>query len=124
MGILSNLEPKPVFHYFEEICKIPHGSANTKAISDYCVRFAKEHQLKHIQDDANNVIIFKKGTEGYENAAPVILQGHLDMVCENEKGCDIDFTKDSLDLQGRRTKSWPKSWASILRMQARGTWMM
>lgn len=98
MGILSNLEPKPVFHYFEEICKIPHGSANTKAISDYCVRFAKEHQLKHIQDDANNVIIFKKGTEGYENAAPVILQGHLDMVCEKEKGCDIDFTKDSLDL--------------------------
>lgn len=99
MGILSNLEPKPVFHYFEEICKIPHGSTNTKAISDYCVQFAKEHQLNYIQDDVNNVIIFKNGTEGYETAAPVILQGHLDMVCEKESGCGIDFTKDGLELE-------------------------
>lgn len=99
MGILSNLEPKPVFDYFEEICKIPHGSTNTKAISDYCVKFAKEHHLNHIQDDVNNVIIFKKGTDGYENAAPVILQGHLDMVCEKENDCNIDFTKDGLDLR-------------------------
>lgn len=99
MGILSNLEPASVFHYFEEICGIPHGSSNTKAISDYCVNFAKEHGLEYIQDDYNNVIIFKEGTEGYENSAPVMLQGHLDMVCEKESGCAIDFTKDGLDLQ-------------------------
>lgn len=99
MGILSTLEPKAVFHYFEEICGIPHGSTNTKAISDYCVAFAKEHELRYIQDEANNVIIFKDGTKGYENSAPVILQGHLDMVCEKEAGYDIDFTKDGLRLQ-------------------------
>ncbi|MDD7402673.1 MAG: aminoacyl-histidine dipeptidase [Butyribacter sp.] len=99
MGILSNLEPAPVFHYFEEICGIPHGSTNTKAISDYCVTFAKEHHLNYIQDDSNNVIIFKDGTPGYENSAPVMLQGHLDMVCEKEADCDIDFTKDGLSLE-------------------------
>jgi len=99
MGILLNLEPKPVFRYFEEICGIPRGSGNTKAVSDYCVAFAKEHNLKYIQDSINNVIIFKDGTKGYENSAPVMLQGHLDMVCEKDKGCDIDFSKDGLVLQ-------------------------
>lgn len=99
MGILSNLEPASVFHYFEEICSIPHGSTNTKAISDYCVQFAKEHELKYIQDDMNNVIIFKPGTTGYENSASVMLQGHLDMVCEKEADCEIDFQKDGLTLQ-------------------------
>lgn len=99
MGILSNLEPKPVFHYFEEICKIPHGSKNTRQISDYCVNFAKERGLNYIQDDANNVIIFKPGTEGYEDSAPVMLQGHLDMVCEKEKNCSIDMGKEGLQLQ-------------------------
>lgn len=99
MGILSNLEPKPVFHYFEEICAIPHGSSNTKAISDYCVEFAKAHSLRYIQDNSDNVIIFKDGTAGYEQSAPVVLQGHLDMVCEKDSDCNIDFSKDGLTLQ-------------------------
>ena len=60
MGVLSNLEPKKVFHYFEEICKIPHGSYNTKQLSDYLVNFAKERGLTSYQDDANNVIIIKE----------------------------------------------------------------
>lgn len=98
MGILSNLEPKSVFYYFEQICSIPHGSGDTKAISDYCVDFAKEQNLRYIQDASNNVIIFKDGTKGYENSAPVILQGHLDMVCEKENGYEIDFEKDGLKL--------------------------
>ncbi len=101
MGILSNLEPKSVFHYFEEICAIPHGSSNTKAISDYCVNFAKAHGLNYIQDDSDNVIIFKNGTAGYEQSAPVILQGHLDMVCEKDSDINIDFSKDGLTLQLR-----------------------
>ena len=99
MGILSNLEPKPVFRYFEEICAIPHGSSNTKAISDYCVNFAKTHGLRYIQDDSDNVIIFKAGTSGYEQSSPVILQGHLDMVCEKDSDSNIDFNKDGLTLQ-------------------------
>lgn len=99
MGILSNLEPKPVFHFFEEICQIPHGSTNTKQISDYCAGFAEKRGLKYIQDKSNNVIIFKPGTAGYENNAPIMLQGHLDMVCEKDKDCTIDMEKEGLQLQ-------------------------
>lgn len=74
MAILENFEPKNVFHYFEEICDIPHGSGNTKQISDYLVNFAKEHDLKYVQDDMNNVVIYKPATPGYENAPTVILR--------------------------------------------------
>lgn len=99
MGILSNLKPEPVFHYFEEICQIPHGSGNTKEISDYCVRFAKERGLRYIQDEANNIMIFKPGTAGYEDSAPVILQGHMDMVCEKESDCNIDMDREGVRLE-------------------------
>lgn len=99
MGILDNLEPKRVFYYFEEICKIPHGSRNTKQISDYLVSFAKEQGLKYIQDEANNVVIFKDATPGYENAPTVILQGHCDMVTEKVPGSTHDFLTDGLDLE-------------------------
>lgn len=99
MGVLDGLEPREVFRYFEEICEIPHGSGNTKAISDHCVAFAREKGLRYRQDESNNVIIWKPGTKGYEASPPVILQGHLDMVCEKESGCAIDFEKDGLKLQ-------------------------
>ena len=98
MGILSNLEPAPVFKYFEEICNIPHGSGNTDAISNFCAYFAIEHGLKYIKDENNNVIIWKEGTKGYENSPSVIIQGHLDMVCEKEAGCNINFEKDGIKL--------------------------
>ena len=99
MSVLENLQPKRVFYYFEEITKIPHGSGNTKEISDYLVNFAKEHQLRWIQDESNNVIIFKPASKGYENAPVVMLQGHMDMVCEKVPGSNHDFTKDPLKLQ-------------------------
>lgn len=98
MAVLENCEPKRVFHYFEEICKIPHGSGNTRQISDYLVQFAKDHDLKYIQDEMNNVVIYKPGTAGYENAPTVIVQGHMDMVCEKRPDVDHDFTKDGLNL--------------------------
>ena len=98
MKVLENLEPKKVFHYFEEICSIPHGSRNTKQISDYLVDFAKAHGLTYYQDELNNVVIIKEASKGYENAEPVIIQGHMDMVCEKEKGCDIDF--DLVEMMG------------------------
>ncbi len=98
MRVLENLQPERVFYHFEEIAKIPHGSGNTKQISDYLVAFAKAHNLEHYQDEINNVIIIKEATEGYENAEAVIIQGHMDMVCEKESGCNIDFEKDGLDL--------------------------
>lgn len=98
MSVLEELKPAEVWKYFEKICEIPHGSSNTKMISDYCVEFAKEHNLRYIQDKFNNVIIFKDGTAGYENSQPVIIQGHLDMVCEKENDCPIDMDKEGLEL--------------------------
>lgn len=93
-----NLESQKVFDYFEEISAIPHGSRNTKQISDYLVSFAKAHNLEHYQDAENNVIIIQEATDGYEHAAPIIIQGHMDMVCEKENESTIDFEKDGLDL--------------------------
>ena len=98
MQVLDNLQPKMVFHYFEEICSIPHGSRNTKQISDYCVKFAEEHSLEYYQDNNNNVIIIKEASKGCENVAPVIIQGHLDMVCEKVPTSDIDMEKEGLKL--------------------------
>lgn len=99
MRVLDHLEPHSVFHFFEDLCQIPHGSRNTKAISDYCVRFAEARGLRCKQDELNNVIIWKDGTEGYENAPTVILQGHLDMVTEKTPENPIDFMKDPLQLR-------------------------
>lgn len=84
---------------FETLCAIPHGSRDTKAISDYCVRFAQERGLSWQQDASNNVIIRKPASPGYEDHPTVILQGHLDMVCEKDADCDIDFAKDGLRLR-------------------------
>lgn len=98
MRVLDQCNPKRVFYYFEELCKIPHGSGNTKEISDYLVAFAREHQLKYYQDEKHNVIIYKEATEGYEHIAPVILQGHMDMVCEKEQNSTHNFAEEGLDL--------------------------
>ncbi len=95
---LAGLAPESVFYYFEQLCKIPHGSGNTKAISDYLVAFAKEQGLHYIQDEANNVILFCDATPGYEDHAPVILQGHMDMVCEKDVDCPINMETDGLDV--------------------------
>ncbi len=95
---LSGLEPEAVFGYFEALCAIPHGSGNTKLISDYLVSFAREHGLRYIQDELNNVLIFQEGTCGMENHAPVILQGHMDMVCEKDGDCPIDMDREGLDI--------------------------
>ena len=97
--VLENLEPKAVFHFFEDLTRIPHGSRNTKAISDYCVSFAKERGLWVYQDALNNVIIKKPASAGYEASPAVILQGHLDMVAEKTPESPIDFTKDALELR-------------------------
>ena len=98
MSMLNNCEPKRLFEYFEKICSIPHGSGNMEKISQFCLDFAKENNLKAIRDEANNVVIFKDGTKGFENENPVILQGHLDMVCQKVDGCDINFDTDGIKI--------------------------
>ena len=99
MGVLDNYEPKAVWKFFEEFSKIPHGSGNTKEISDYVVKFAEDRGLKYRQDESNNVVIFKDATEGFENSDPVILQGHIDMVAVKDEGVDKDLEKDHIDLE-------------------------
>ncbi len=95
---LAGLQPTAVFAYFEKLCSIPHGSRNTKAISDYLVSFAKEQGIRYVQDELNNVLMFQEGTCGYEHHAPVILQGHMDMVCEKDESCPINMDTDGLDV--------------------------
>ncbi|GAA0069663.1 aminoacyl-histidine dipeptidase [Clostridium sardiniense] len=99
MSVCQNLEPKKVFGFFEELTKIPHCSYHEKQISDYLVNFAKKRNLEVIQDKALNVIIRKPGTKGYENKTPVIIQGHMDMVCEKTEDSKHDFSKDPLELR-------------------------
>lgn len=98
MGVLSNLEPKKVFYYFEEITKIPHGSGNVEQISDFLVDFAKAHKLFYIQDAMKNVIMVKEATPGYENEPVVILQGHMDMVAVQTPDCTMDMKTEGLKV--------------------------
>ena len=96
MSKLSSIEPKEVFGFFENLCDIPHGSGNLQQISDFLVSFAKERNLEVTQDKELNVIIKAPGSKGYEDKAPVILQGHMDMVAVKNDDCDIDMKKDGL----------------------------
>lgn len=96
MRVLENCQPVEVFKYFEDICSIPHGSGNTDKIAAYLISFAEQHRLEHYMDEYNNVIIKKPASAGYEVAAPVILQGHSDMVCQKRDDVRIDFDKDPI----------------------------
>lgn len=101
MGVLSNLEPKNVFHFFEEITKIPHGSGNVGQISDYLANFAKERGLFWVQDELKNIIMVKEATAGYKDEPVVILQGHMDMVAVKKPGLDMDLEKEGLRVAVR-----------------------
>ena len=96
MAALENIEPKQVFYWFEQICSVPHGSGNVKKISDFLVSFASERGLDYVQDDALNVIIYAPASEGYEDSSPLIIQGHMDMVCAKTEDCKIDFLNDPI----------------------------
>ncbi len=85
-----------MFHYFGEISKIPRGSGNMKGIADYCESFAKSHGLRYLRDSADNVVIYKAATVGHENGDTVILQGHLDIVCQKIAEKEIDFEKEGI----------------------------
>ncbi len=98
MAVLEGLKPEKVFQHFESICQIPHGSGNTKQLSDWLVDFAKARNLEFYQDDMNNVIIIKEASAGYEESEPVILQGHIDMVCNQVESCTKDMATEGLDL--------------------------
>ncbi len=106
MSILKDYEPKDVLAWFEAICAIPHGSGHVATISNFLVDFAKARNLAVEQDKFSNVVIRKPATAGMENSPVVILQGHMDMVCEKDPDCAIDFAKDGLKLVTDGVKVW------------------
>lgn len=97
--MLQDLMQYDYFRYFKELSSVPRGSGHNEKISDFLVAFAKEQGLWYQQDEAYNVIIRKPASEGYEDAPGIILQGHMDMVCEAESGYAHDFTKEGLTLK-------------------------
>lgn len=99
MSVFKDLQPFGVLKQFEALCRIPHGSGHTKAVSDHCMKFAEELGLEAWQDEANNVVIVKEASRGYEDAPTVILQGHLDMVLEKTAECTKDLLTEGLDLR-------------------------
>lgn len=104
--VLDGLKPVRVMKYFEDICSIPHGSRDTDRIAQYCMKFAEEHGLDAFRDSSNNIIIRKPGSADCKSDETVIIQGHLDMVCAKESGCDIDFRRDGLRLKRDDSFIW------------------
>jgi len=98
MGKLSGLNPERVFYYFEKLTQIPRCSGEEQEVSDYLKGVALDLGLEVIQDEELNIIIKKPGTPGYENKPIIVLQGHMDMVCEKADDIDFDFSKDPIDI--------------------------
>lgn len=96
--MLEKYQPKKVFHYFEQICRIPHPSYHCEAISNYLMDFAKAHGLEAYQDQFYNVIIIKEASAGKEELEPIMIQGHMDMVTVKDDGIRIDMQKEGLQL--------------------------
>ena len=98
MSVLNNLKPVKVFQFFELLCSVPHGSDNIWQISNLCCDFAKQRNLRYVQDEVGNVIIYKDASPGFEGRPTVIIQGHMDMVTVKTPDCTIDLEKDGLRL--------------------------
>ncbi|WP_425539380.1 aminoacyl-histidine dipeptidase [Microaceticoccus formicicus] len=94
----NELEPKEVFYWFKKLSEIPRCSGDEKRVSDFLVEFAKDRNLEVKQDSESNVIIKKAGTEGFENSVPIIIQGHMDMVCVKTEESNHDFICDPIEL--------------------------
>lgn len=95
---MTDLKPERVFYYFKQISDVPRGSGNCGGMAHFCKNFAANHNLRYVKDDADNVVIFKDGTHGYENSEPVILQGHTDMVCQKTEDATTDFINRGIEL--------------------------
>ncbi len=96
--LIQNRKPASVFRFFEEICAIPHPSYHEEKIADYLCSFAAERGLECYRDSLHNVLIKKPATPDRVNDAPLMFQGHTDMVCVKTADCTIDFMKDGLSL--------------------------
>ena len=104
--VIKDYKPKRVFEIFEDLCAIPHGSGNEKGIADYIEAFAKERKLFIMRDKTGNVFLRKSAATGYEGTAPILLQGHMDMVCEKNADSTHDFLSDGLTLSVKDGMLW------------------
>lgn len=104
--VVNGYEPKRVFEIFEDLCAIPHGSGNEKGIADYIDAFAVKRGLYVLRDETGNVFVRKSAGEGYEGAEPILLQGHMDMVCEKNADSNHDFLRDGLTLSVKDGYLW------------------
>ena len=96
--VIHGREPEDALHYFEDICAIPHGSGNEQAISNYLYHFFETQGLTVKKDEMGNLYARKEGSPGYEHLPAILLQGHMDMVCEKNSDTIHDFEKDPLQL--------------------------
>ncbi len=97
MNTLSKLSPQPLFNYFEQICQVPRPSKKEEKIREFLLRFASENKLEAKTDEVGNVLISKPATAGRENSPTVVLQTHMDMVCEKNSDKVFDFDKDPIE---------------------------
>ena len=97
-NVLCGLEPQSVFSYFEQLTRIPRGSGNEKAVSDYIIAYAEQHGYRWERDEANNVKLYAPATSGYENRKSIVLQAHLDMVCAKDPDVAFDFETQPIDI--------------------------
>ncbi len=96
MSEIANLEPRLVWEQFDAITRVPRPSKNEEKIREYLVRFAAQHGIACHTDKIGNVVMRKPATPGYEQRPPVILQSHMDMVCEKNSGVEFDFMRDAI----------------------------
>ena len=96
---ISNLEPKHLWKQFDKIRSIPRPSRHEEKIRDYFMAFASERNLEAQTDSAGNVAVKIPATPGHENAPTIILQGHMDMVCEKNNDVEFDFMTDPIELE-------------------------
>jgi len=98
MSELRGLQPTLLWSFFDDIRRIPRPSGKEEKVADYLVNFAKQEGLEHKKDDAGNVLIRQPGTPGHEDAQPVVLQAHMDMVCEKNSDKEFDFDNDEIQV--------------------------
>ena len=114
---LSTLQPASVWNYFKEILEIPRPSKKEEKIIAYLLDFGKKHHLETLQDEIGNVLIRKHATPGMENRRSVVLQSHVDMVCEKNSDKVHDFEKTRLILSSKMAGFMPKALHLVLTME-------
>lgn len=112
MSEITKLEPKLVWEQFDAITRVPRPSKKEEKIREFLVEFAKKHHIDYQTDQTGNVVMRVPATKGYEDRPMVILQSHMDMVCEKNSGLAFDFEKDP--IRTRIEDGWVKAEGTTL----------